>query len=211
MRVWAIVVAAGRGDRFGKPKQFEDVGGRRLVDRAVDAARAAGAEVVVVGPPDAALAVDGCVRIVAGGSSRSESVRNGLGAVPDDADVVVVHDAARPLAPIDVFARVIAAVAEGADAAVPVLPVADTVKEVEDGMVVRTFDRTRLVAVQTPQAFRASALRRAHAGGGQATDDAALVEAGGGRVVVVPGDPRALKVTTPADLVVVRALLDADG
>lgn len=137
---------------------------------------------------------------VAGGDSRSESVRAGLAAVADAAEIVVVHDAARPLAPPSLFDAVIAAVRAGADGAVPALPVADTVKEVDGEQVVATLRRERLVAVQTPQAFRAERLRAAHAAGGGATDDAALVEAGGGRVVVVPGDPDNVKITTPRDL-----------
>src|SRR6184192_813416 len=120
---------------------------------------------------------------------------------------VVVHDAARPLAPPALFAAVIDAVRAGADAAVPGLPISDTVKRVDGDHVVETIARDELVAVQTPQAFRTDALRAAHTASGEATDDAALVEAAGGSVVVVPGDPRNLKVTTPADLVVAAALL----
>ena len=147
--------------------------------------------------------------MVAGGDTRSDSVRAGLRAVPEDAEVVVVHDAARPLATRALFDAVIAAVRAGADAAVPGIPVSDTLKRVEGERVVDTVDRELLVAVQTPQAFRASVLRAAHAQRGDATDDAALVEAVGGQVVVVPGDPRNLKITTPDDLVVAAALLDA--
>jgi 2-C-methyl-D-erythritol 4-phosphate cytidylyltransferase len=120
--------------------------------------------------------------------------------VPAAADVIVVHDAARPLAGPALFAAVVEAVAGGAAAAVPGLPVADTIKRVVDHRAVETLDRAELVAVQTPQAFRADVLRAAHATGADATDDAALVEAAGGEVVVVPGDPAALKITRPADL-----------
>jgi 2-C-methyl-D-erythritol 4-phosphate cytidylyltransferase len=122
---------------------------------------------------------------------------------------VVVHDAARPLATRALFEAVVAAVRSGADAAIPGLPVADTLKRVRDERVLETVDRGELVAVQTPQAFRASMLRAAHAGSDDATDDAALVEAVGGNVVVVPGEPRNLKITTPDDLLVAAALLDA--
>lgn len=147
---------------------------------------------------------------VTGGASRSESVRAGLAAVPVAADVVVVHDAARPLASPALFRAVIAAVAGGADGAVPGLAVNDTVKRVgADGAVAETVPRDGLVAVQTPQAFRAEALRAVHAAGGEASDDAALVEAAGGRVVVVPGEPINLKVTNPADIAVAAALLAA--
>ena len=205
---WAVVVAAGRGDRFGGPKQLEEMGGRRLVDWAVAAAREACAGVVLVAPPDCTIEDTGADVVVAGGLTRSDSVRAGLASVPD-VDVVVIHDAARPLAPSSLFAAVIAAVQEGATAAVPGLAVADTLKEVDDGRVVRTVPRDRLVSVQTPQAFSARALRSAHERGGDATDDAGLIEAAGGDVVVVPGDPRAFKVTTPADLELVRVLARA--
>ena len=144
------------------------------------------------GPPVAATVI--------GGASRSGSVRAGLAEVPKGAEIVVVHDAARPLAPHGLFTAVIDAVRAGADGAVPGLPVPDTVKRVADGRVVATVDRTGLVTVQTPQAFRAEVLRAALAGGAEATDDAALVEAAGGKVVVVPGDPLNLKITTPHDL-----------
>jgi 2-C-methyl-D-erythritol 4-phosphate cytidylyltransferase len=134
--------------------------------------------------------------VVAGGETRSASVRAGLAAVPDDADVILVHDAARPVPVPDVWKRVCDAIAAGADAAVPVIPVADTLRDLAGG----TVDRGRVVAVQTPQAFRADALRRAHLGEPEGTDDASLVEAAGGRVVVVDGDPANIKVTTPLDL-----------
>jgi 2-C-methyl-D-erythritol 4-phosphate cytidylyltransferase len=202
-----IVVAAGSGTRFGVPKQFEAIAGSRLVDRAVEAATLTCDEVVVVLP--AGLAWDGrpVAAAVPGGSTRSASVRAGLDAIATSATIVVVHDAARPLAPPTLFEAVIGAVRAGADAAVPGLPIPDTLKRVEADRVVETIAREGLVAVQTPQAFRADALRAAHAGGGEATDDAALVEAAGGKVVVVSGDPRNVKVTTPADLAVAAALL----
>jgi 2-C-methyl-D-erythritol 4-phosphate cytidylyltransferase len=120
--------------------------------------------------------------------------------VPDDADVVVVHDAARPNASAALWRAVVDAVLAGADAAVPALPVTDTLKRVDGAVVVGTVARDGLVGVQTPQAFGAGVLRAAHATGGSATDDAALVEAAGGRVVVVPGERANLKITEPADL-----------
>ena len=202
MRVWAVVVAAGRGARFGAPKQYEVLGGRRVLDWALDAAGARAEGVVLVVPPDRVADPEpGATAVVAGGDTRSASVRAGLAAVPDGADVVLVHDAARPLAPPELFHAVLAAVEGGADGAVPGLPVSDTIKRIApDGAVVETLDRRALVAVQTPQAFRAAALRSAHAAGGEASDDAALVEATGGRVVVVPGAVAAAKVTEPGDL-----------
>jgi 2-C-methyl-D-erythritol 4-phosphate cytidylyltransferase len=150
--------------------------------------------------------------VVEGGTTRTASVGRGLAAVPETADVIVVHDAARPLASAVLFHDVIAAVTSGgAGGAIPGLPVSDTIKVVEtvDGAprVSATLDRAALVAVQTPQAFAADLLRRAHATGTEATDDAALVEALGATVRVVPGDPRNLKITTPADLARVEQLL----
>jgi 2-C-methyl-D-erythritol 4-phosphate cytidylyltransferase len=210
--VWAIVVAAGSGSRFGEsvPKQFLDLGGRRLFDRAAAAAAAACDGVVAVVPAaflDTAVVTGGTA--VAGGATRSASVRAGLAAVPEDADIIVVHDAARPLAGPDLFERVVAAVRAGADGAVPGVAVPDTIKRVDPGgRVVETLDRPPLRAIQTPQAFAAGVLRRAHAGGADATDDAALVEALGGTVVVVDGDPANLKITGPEDLRRAGALLD---
>jgi 2-C-methyl-D-erythritol 4-phosphate cytidylyltransferase len=154
---------------------------------------------------DAAPAAGGAV--VAGGATRSASVRAGLAAVPPDAAVVVVHDAARPLAPATLFAAVVDAVRDGADGAVPVVPVVDSLRRVGGGAV----DRNEFVAVQTPQAFRADALRAAHAGNADASDDATLVEANGGKVVLVPGHPLNFKITSPHDLVIARALLDLEG
>lgn len=207
MSTWGVVVAGGTGTRFGTAKQFESIAGTRLVDRAVETTAAACDEVVVVlpdaftwdGPPVAAA--------VAGGATRSASVRAGLAAVAPSATIVVVHDAARPLASPALFDAVIGAVRRGADAAVPAVPVPDTVKRVDGDEVVETVARDELVVVQTPQAFRADALRAAHTAGADATDDAALIEATDGRVVIVPGERANLKVTTPADLVMAAAIL----
>ena len=201
MTVWAIVVAAGTGSRFGGPKQFAEIEGRRVVDWALVACRSVADGVVLV-VPRAHLEAEAPAAdvVVAGGATRSESVRAGLGAVPAGADVVVVHDAARPFAAPALFEAVVACVRAGADAAIPGVAIADTVKRVVGGRVLGTLNRDELVAVQTPQAFAAGALRRAHAGGGEATDDAALVEAAGGRVMVVPGDPANTKITLRSDL-----------
>lgn len=205
MSVWTIVVAGGSGRRFGGEKQFELVGGQRVIDRACATARASGDGLVVV-LPSAERVVDWpspspAERAVVGGSTRSDSVRAGLAAVPGSATVICVHDAARPLASAELYGRVIAAVGTGADGAVPALAVTDTVKVVDpDGVVVSTLDRTRVVTVQTPQAFRADVLRAAHRRGAEGTDDASLVEAAGGRVVTVAGEPWNRKITEPADL-----------
>ena len=201
MTVWAVVVAAGSGRRFGGYKQYELLGTRMVVDWAVAAARTVADGVVLVAPPGRLRAGKEPVdALVAGGDTRSASVRAGLDAVPEDAEIVVVHDAARPLASPALFDAVVAAVREGADGAVPGIALTDTVKQVRQGTVVATVDRAELVAVQTPPAFRASALRRAHATGDEATDDAALVEALAGRVTVVAGDPGNLKLTALQDL-----------
>ena len=210
--VWVIVVAAGSGSRFGARKQFLDLSGRSVIDRAVAEAVHHAEGVVVVLPGDRAGAGLGgrsptatpprAVRVVTGGSSRSDSVRRGLAAVPPDAEVVVVHDGARPLASAELYRRVVAAVREGADGAVPVVEVTDTVRR--HGV---AFDRRGLVAVQTPQGFRAGVLRAALAEGGEATDDATLVEATGATVVEVEGDRGNLKITTPEDLTMAAALL----
>ena len=190
--VWAIVVAAGTGARFGGAKQYALLGGKRVVDWSLATARAACGAVVLVVPPDRADSLEAADHVVAGGETRSASVRAGLAVVVREASedtVVVVHDA------------VIAAVRSGADGAVPGLPITDTVKSVGvDGAVSATLDRSHLVTVQTPQAFRLPALQDAHRDEGEATDDAALVEAAGGRVVIVEGETTNRKITTPPDL-----------
>jgi 2-C-methyl-D-erythritol 4-phosphate cytidylyltransferase len=206
--VSGIVVAAGSGTRFGTAKQFACIGGARLVDIAADAVARACDEVVVVLPPGVEWDGAPVTAAVAGGAQRSESVRAGLAAISPDAEIVVVHDAARPLASPQLFAAVIAAVRDGADGAIPGVAVSDTIKRVAGARVVETLERGSLVAVQTPQAFRADALRRAHATGAIATDDAALVESFGGTVVIVRGEATNLKVTTARDLVIAAALLD---
>jgi 2-C-methyl-D-erythritol 4-phosphate cytidylyltransferase len=208
--VWAVVVAGGTGERFGGPKQFARLGGRSVVAWALEAARPVVDGVVLVVPAgkEHELAATGAEAVVAGGASRAASVRAGLAAVPEDASVIVVHDGARPLASTALFRAVVDAVEAGAAAAVPALTVTDTVKEVAGDTVVRSLDRERLVAVQTPQAFEAAVLRAAHRHGDEATDDATLVERAGGTVRVLPGEPRNVKVTTPADLELVAALVD---
>jgi 2-C-methyl-D-erythritol 4-phosphate cytidylyltransferase len=199
-QVWAIVVAGGSGRRFGQHKQFVMLADRPVAQWSVAACRTVASSVVLVVPAGFEDQGDrGADRVVVGGDTRSASVRCGLAAVPDDADMIVVHDAARPLAPAALFDAVVAA-ADETGAAICALPVSDTVKRVDGGLVTATLDRSELVAVQTPQAFRADLLRRAHAGGDEATDDAALVELLGAAVRVIPGDDHNVKITTPADL-----------
>lgn len=215
--MWAVVVAGGSGRRFGSAKQFARLGGCTLVERAVAAARTVASGVVAVLPdaedrPRSDDAVTfGADVTVTGGATRAESVRRGLAAVPDGVAIVVVHDAARPLATPALFAAVLDALAStGAAAAIPAVAVPDTLKRLDGrGGVAATVSRDGLVAVQTPQAFRPDALRRAHAGDPEATDDAALLEALGLEVVVVDGDPGNLKLTTPEDLARAEQLLGA--
>ena len=206
-----MVVAGGSGARFGGHKQFAPLGGRQVVEWSLDVARTVCEGVVLVVPDTWLAACSGRAdAVVAGGVTRAGSVRAGLERVPAGADVVVVHDAARPLASRELWRTVIDAVVAGADAAVPCVPVTDTIKQRQaDGSLV-TLERSRLVASQTPQAFCHEALRRAHAGGGEATDDAALLESLGCRVVEVPGEPANFKLTGPSDLRVAELLLGAE-
>lgn len=221
-RTAAVVPAAGRGERLGPgaPKALRQIGGVPILVHAVRAlARGRSVDVVVVAaPPEEVAAVDALladhdipaeVSVVAGGTTRQESVRIAVASLPAEVDVVLVHDAARPLVPVELVDAVAAAVRAGAAAVIPVLPVADTVKEVEEDAVVRTLDRSRLRAVQTPQGFSRPVLEEAHrvAGNGDATDDAGLVEALGLTVQTVPGNPEAFKVTRPIDLILAEALL----
>jgi 2-C-methyl-D-erythritol 4-phosphate cytidylyltransferase len=209
MSVWAVVVGGGMGIRYGGMKQYEQLGDKRVVDWALEAARSVAEGVVLVVPPDRAGETEhGVDAVVSGGATRPASVRAGLAAVPGDAQIIVVHDAARPLASVGLFERVIDRVRDGADAAIPGLQPADTIKRVDGQVVLGTVDREGLAAVQTPQAFAAAALRRAHEGDPEATDDAALVEAIGGRVVLVPGEEGNTKITSAHDLLVARALIN---
>jgi 2-C-methyl-D-erythritol 4-phosphate cytidylyltransferase len=199
--VHGVVVAAGSGDRFGGDKVLALLGGMALWERARrDLLDGGVASVVLVGDMPGG---------VPGGPRRRDSVRAGVDALPDSATHVLIHDAARPLAGADLVRRVVARLGAGdCDGVVPGVPVRDTVKRIDGDRVMATEDRSALVAVQTPQGFAVDVLLAAHAASDEdATDDAALVEAAGGAVVVVPGDPRNLKVTYPEDLAVAEALL----
>jgi 2-C-methyl-D-erythritol 4-phosphate cytidylyltransferase len=223
--VWAVLVAAGRGERLDldRPKAFAALAGRPLLAESLERLEASDwiESIVVVAPPGweepvILLAEElGCGKVVAsvaGGETRAESVRIGVGEIADDAAVILVHDGARPLLPEGVIERVLAALNEGWDGAVPGLPVVDTVKRVAaDGAIAETLPRGDLVAVQTPQAFVASVLRVAIASNTalQATDCASFVEANGGRVKVVEGDMQLKKVTTPEDLALVESWLES--
>ncbi len=208
MPVAAIVVAAGQGSRFGGAKQFITIDGETVAARSVRGARNVADLVVLVVPAGYEGDGEGADVVVPGGATRSASVRCGL-VHCGDADVVVVHDAARPLASAALFRSVVDAIRHGADAAIPGLPVTDTVKRVfvegDETVVAATVVREELVTVQTPQAFRREVLERAHATGDEASDDASLVESRGGRVVVVDGEVRNVKITRPSDLEVVGA------
>jgi len=212
------LLAAGRGERLGadRPKAFVRLGERVLLAESLERLEASGwvDAIVVVAPagweePAILLAEElGCGKVTAtvtGGLTRAESLRRALEEVPEEAAVILVHDAARPLVSQEVVERLLSALSAGWDGAVPVLPLADTVKRVRDEAVVETLDRAELAAAQTPQAFVASVLRRAAAGDmSSATDCSSLVEASGGRMKAVAGDPHLLKVTSAADLELVE-------
>jgi 2-C-methyl-D-erythritol 4-phosphate cytidylyltransferase len=218
MSVWAVLVAAGRGERLGddRPKAFARLGDLPLVAeplRRLDESEWIEG-IVVAAPPGweepcivlaEELGAGKVSAVVTGGETRADSVRAALAEVPEDAAVVLVHDAARPLVSDDVIGRVLAPLSEGYDGAVPVVQISDTVKRVREGEVVETVEREGLVLSQTPQAFVAAALRRAAAGEG--TDCASLVEKQGGRIKAVEGDPRLLKVTSREDLALVSSWL----
>jgi len=221
LAAWAVLAAAGRGERLGadRPKAFAKLRDRPLLAESLERLEASAwvDAIVIVAPPGweepSILVAEelGCSKVVscvAGGETRAESVRAGVAEVGHDAAVLLVHDAARPVLPEEVLERVLTALNEGWDGAVPVLPLVDTVKRVRDSQVVETLPRGELVAAQTPQAFVAPVLREALAGDlAGATDCAALVEARGGRVTTVAGDPRLLKVTDAADLELVASFL----
>jgi 2-C-methyl-D-erythritol 4-phosphate cytidylyltransferase len=224
--VWAILAAAGRGNRLGldRPKAFASLNDRPLVSEPLERLDASDwiEGIVVAAPPEweepcilvaEEVAAGKVAATVTGGESRSESVRAALAEVPPEATVVLVHDAARPLVTDEVIGRVITGLADGWDGAVPALPIADAIKRVEGDLVVETLEREGLVTVQTPQAFVASALRDALSDPtlqqtvAKSLDCASLVEARGGRIRVVEGDPHLLKVTEPGDLELVASWL----
>jgi 2-C-methyl-D-erythritol 4-phosphate cytidylyltransferase len=220
---WAVLAAAGRGERLGsdRPKAFARLGGRPLLAESLE--RLEGSDwierIVIAAPPEweepsilvaEEIAATKVSSVVTGGETRSESVRLALEEVSDDAAVVLVHDAARPLLPEEVIERVVAPLGEGWDGAVPGLPVPDTVKRVDGDQVAETLPRHELVVTQTPQAFVARVLREALVGDvSSASDCASLVEARGGRIKIVGGDRRLLKITDADDLALVESWLDA--
>ena len=224
--VWCVLLAGGSGQRFGSLKQFDSLAGVRVIDRAARTAAAACDGVVAVLPADSLATADGQIPdatvVVAGGSTRSESVRAGLAAIPSDAAVILVHDAARPLATADLFAQVIAQVQSGVTAVVPAVQVVDTIRVVSSetagsetagsdsaGSDSAVIDRDLLRAVQTPQGFQAALLRRAYDSDGEATDDAGLVQALGARITLIAGERSNLKLTERADRIIAAALLES--
>jgi 2-C-methyl-D-erythritol 4-phosphate cytidylyltransferase len=224
MSVWAILAAAGRGDRLGldRPKAFAPLNDRPLIAESLERLDASEwiEGIVVAAPPQweepcilvaEEVAAGKVAKAVTGGETRSESVQAALIEVLEEATVVVVHDAARPLVTDEVIERVITALGDGWDGAIPVLPLSDTIKRVDGDVVAETLDRSQLVAAQTPQAFVAPVLREAFSALQQtvtrSTDCASLVEASGGRVRAVEGDRRLIKVTEPADLDLVASWL----
>ncbi|MEU6700036.1 2-C-methyl-D-erythritol 4-phosphate cytidylyltransferase [Pseudonocardia sp. NPDC046786] len=204
--VWAIVLAGGRGARYGRLKQLEELAGARLVDHTVAAARRTCDRVALVLPPG--LAWDGAPvdALATGGDHQSESLRAGLAAVPDDAGILVLADPAHPLAADRIFRAVVAAVRDGADGAVPVVPLLEVAQRVVDGVVVETLPKQDTVLTQSPQAFRADVLRAAHADAPRPVENSGMLAARGHRIVTVPGDPANLHVATAEDLAVVRRL-----
>lgn len=224
--VWCVLLAGGSGQRFGSLKQFDSLAGIRVIDRAARTAAAACDGVIAVLPADSLATADGQVPdatvVVAGGSTRSESVRAGLAAIPAEATVILVHDAARPLATADLFAQVIAQVQSGVTAVVPAVQVVDTIRVVTTdsagsetagsetaGSDSAVIDRDLLRAVQTPQGFQAALLRRAYDSDGEATDDAGLVQALGARITLIAGERSNLKLTERADRIIAAALLES--
>ena len=225
IQAWAILLAAGTGERLGRkdPKAFVELAGSPMVEwslLAIERSRSVSGAVLVV-PPTIVMKTKVLARafpmvqaIVPGGDTRQESVRAALGEIPDSVDVIVCHDAARPLVESKLFDRVVKALGKtGAAGAVPVVAAADTVKRVRDGMVAETVPRDEIGLAQTPQAFVAAALTAAHTAGAnrwlKATDDAMLLESAGHRVAVVPGDPTNFKVTTELDLIQANQILES--
>ncbi len=211
MKSAAIVVSAGTGVRFGGFKQLELIGDRRVVDISLSIARKSVDYVVCVKVPGADFGDLEADVVTDGGATRSDSVRAGLEKVPEGYELVLVHDAARPLASAALYERVLARLEEGAQAVIPVLGITDTVKEIVGNQVIATLDRSKLFRVQTPQGFQRAVLERAYQTRAAATDDSQLVEQLGVSVEAVLGEENNFKITTIADLERVKELLSRDG
>jgi 2-C-methyl-D-erythritol 4-phosphate cytidylyltransferase len=209
--VWAIVLAAGTAARFGGAKQWALLGGERLVDRSVAIATAACGDVVVVLAPGDTWDGAPVSAVVTGGAERADSVRAGLAVVPDWVEIVVMHDAAHPLASRALFDAVVREVANGADAAVPVLPATETVVALHEGALGAVGSGAPLALAQMPHAFSAKVLREAHRDAPASRDDASLLVSLGRRVVAVPGETTNLHVTTREELVLAERMLALPG
>lgn len=207
MTIAAIVLGAGAGARMGAPKQFlELTPGVRIIDRVVATCRAATEWVGLVLPPGVEWDGGDVDRLIEGGTTRSESVAAGVAALPPSAEIVVVHSASHPLASVDLMHRVIAVVEAGADGCVPILAAADTIKHRDDDGTLTTVGRDGLGAAQAPMAYDRTMLDRALAALDTAVDESVAVEAAGGRVIAVDGEPANLHVTDRASLAIVRHL-----
>jgi 2-C-methyl-D-erythritol 4-phosphate cytidylyltransferase len=212
VEVWGIVLAAGGGSRFGERKQFQRLGSLRLVDHSVLATASVSVGVVLVLPEGAVWDGPPVTRLATGGVTRIASARAGLAAVPTSARIILIHDAAHPLATRDLFESLIDAMRDPAvDAAIPVLPTTDTIVHSRGGRVVGTVRREGLVSVQTPHAFKADVLRAAHKHGGHASDDSVLVYKSGASIKVIQGDPRNIHIATRSDLSIAEKLLRGAG
>jgi 2-C-methyl-D-erythritol 4-phosphate cytidylyltransferase len=207
---WGIVLAAGSGSRLGEMKQFLKVGGSRLVDHSVRVTASVCQEVVLVLPSGYSWQGERVSRIVAGGETRIDSARRGLDAVPSSARIVLIHDAAHPLASKRLLDSLIRAVQQSdVDAVLPALPTKDTVMRVRGDVIFETIPREGLVWVQMPYVFKTNVLRAAHAHGGEATDESVLVQRLGARIKTIPGEAGNIHVATRDDLAIVARLLHA--
>ncbi|MDP6964922.1 MAG: 2-C-methyl-D-erythritol 4-phosphate cytidylyltransferase [Acidimicrobiales bacterium] len=210
MKTWTILVAAGEGFRFGSRKQLAELAGMPVLLHSTISASSVSDGIVVVTVEEDIEIVESCLKsvnqvhqVVKGGATRSESVRCGLERVPHDCEIVIVHDGARPLASQELFESVVRKIKDGAEAAVPVVSIADSLRSVNG----KQINRDEVVAVQTPQAFKASLLREAYSSGEDATDDSALVESVGGTIDFVDGDINNLKITVSTDLLIAEQFL----
>jgi 2-C-methyl-D-erythritol 4-phosphate cytidylyltransferase len=209
MRTVAVVIAAGRGTRFGGYKQFQPLGGRRVIDWAVSAAARSCDGVVLVLPPGVEWDGAPVHAVVAGGATHAESARLGVAAVPPEAMVIVMGTASHPLTTADLYGATIDAVFDGADAAISARPIADCLKHMapDRTTVLGSVDKSSILLCVTPTAFRADLLRSEIAKGVEVPEELELIERAGGRVVVVPGEPTNIHITEPAELVMAEALL----
>jgi 2-C-methyl-D-erythritol 4-phosphate cytidylyltransferase len=208
-QVWAIVLAAGSGKRFGPgAKQFREVGGVRMVDRTLAVCRRTCDRVALVLPRDHTWNGPQVDALAVGGDHQAESLRSALAVLPDQASIAVVADPAHPLAGDGLFSAVIDAVCRGADGAVPTVPIHDIIQRVADGRVTGTVPKAGLMITQSPHAFRVPVLRAAHAHRPRPPENASLLVDLGYNVVAVPGDPTNLHVTTPAELAIADRIAD---